>query len=96
MARGFEEDSSEIKKDAPTVRRENLRLLCSIAMSKGWTINSVDIKSAFLQGLPIDRAVHILPPPEANTAKLWKLNTSVYGLCDAPRSFYNKVNSVSA
>ena len=94
VARGFEEDTSDIKKDAPTVRKENLRLLCSLAVAKGWMINSVDIKSAFLQGFPIDRAVYILPPPEANTTKLWKLNTSVYGLCDAPRSFYNKVHTV--
>ena len=94
VARGFEEDKSEIKTDAPTVRKENLRLVCCIAAMNEWKIHSVDVSSVFLQGWDIDRAVYILPPPEANTKCLWKLKTSVYGLCDAPRSWYNKVNSV--
>ena len=37
-----------------------------------------------MQGKSIERDVFIKPPKEANTNKLWKLNTTVYGLCDAP------------
>ena len=35
-----------------------------------------------------------MPPPEDaySNAKLWKLNTAVYGLCDASRSWYLKVS----
>ena len=51
----------------------------------------MDIKSAFLQGKSIERDVFIKPPKEANTNKLWKLNTTVYGLCDAPREWYLSV-----
>jgi len=51
-----------------------------------WKIHSLDIKAAFLQGSSIERAVHLLPPPEAHTSKLWQLNIPVYGLCDAPRA----------
>ena len=41
-----------------------------------------------MQGKSIERDVFIKPPKEANTNKLWKLNTTVYGLCDAPREWY--------
>ena len=44
-----------------------------------------------MQGKPIERDVFIKPPKEANTNKLWKLNTTVYGLCDAPREWYLSV-----
>ena len=44
-----------------------------------------------MQGKSIERDVFIKPPKEANTNKLWKLNTTVYGLCDAPREWYLSV-----
>ena len=31
------------------------------------------------------------PPKEAQTDKIWKLNITVYGLCDAPRAWYLSV-----
>ena len=43
------------------------------------------IKSAFWQGKSIEKDFFIKPPKEANTNKLWKLKTTVFGLCDAPR-----------
>ena len=51
----------------------------------------MDLKTVFLQGKSIERDVFIKPPKEANTNKLWKLNTTVYGLCDAPREWYLSV-----
>ena len=47
-----------------------------------------------MQGFPIDRTIYLVPPPEAaySKSKLWKLNTAVYGLCDASRSWYLKVS----
>ena len=53
-----------------------------------WTIHSVDVKSAFLQGKEINRDVYVKPSQEAETDKLWKLKTTVYGLFDAPRVWY--------
>lgn len=49
VARGFEEDSTELRTDSPTRSKRNLRLVLAVAASKGWTINSLDISSAFLQ-----------------------------------------------
>ena len=53
----------------------------------------MDIKCAFLQGMNIDRLVYVVPPIEANTKRLWKLNTAVYGLVDASRTWYLKVKN---
>ena len=89
-ARGFEEEQL-FRKDSPTGSREGLRLTLSILASKGWKLNSLDIKSAFLQGKEIDRSVFIKPPPEANTDKLWELRKCVYGLADAPRKWHIKL-----
>jgi hypothetical protein len=60
------------------------------AVSKGWTIKSVDVASAFLQGREIDRDVYIKPPAElCEKDKVWKLKRCLYGLNDAPREWYN-------
>ena len=57
-------------------------------------IHSVDVKSAFLRGKEINRDVYVKPPQEAETDKLRKLKTTVYGLCDAPRIWYLWVKGV--
>ena len=92
VARGFEEDSNNLRTDSPTCMRESLKLTLCIAISNGWAINSIDIKAAFLQGLPISREVFLRPPKEANAAgKLWLLKKAVYGLSDASRVWYMRV-----
>lgn len=95
VARGFQEPNEHIKKDSPTTTRESVRVLLCMAISNpGWTINSLDIKSAFLQGDLIRRVVLLKPPKEANTNNLWRLNKCVYGLTDASRKWYLRVHTV--
>mgnify|MGYP001795813812 CR=1 FL=1 len=92
VARGFEEDNSEILKDSPTCTKESMRLALTIFASNEWICNSIDIKSAFLQGKQIDRTVFLIPPPEFQEPNvIWKLNTCIYGLSDASRSWYLRV-----
>ena len=88
VAKGFEEPSSEVRCDSPTCLKENLRLLLAIAVSQSWSIRTLEIKSAFLQGRKIQREVFLKPPPEANTEGVWRLNKAIYGLNDASRSWY--------
>ena len=54
VARGFEE-VEEVEKDSPTVAKSTMRILMSVAVSKGWTVKGTDIKSAFLQEKEIQR-----------------------------------------
>ena len=86
-ARGFEE-SHDFRTDSPTCKRESVRIVLSVIASNNWSLNSIDIKRAFLQGNAIDRVVFIRPPKEACTDKVWCLKKCVYGLADAPRKWY--------
>ena len=91
VVRGFEENSDSLQKDSPICGKDTLRLIFSIFASKGWTLYSLDVKAAFLQGLPIEREVYLKPPKHAGTDKLWLLLQCPYGLTDASRKWYLRV-----
>ena len=80
IVRGYEEEASNIQTDLPTICRENLWFVSTVAVSNKWKIHSRNVKSAFLQGFPIEYVVQVIPPPEANTSNLWQLRKTVYGL----------------
>ena len=65
VARGFEEDTSDIRTDSPTVSKENIRLMSTIAVANSWNVHSIDVRLAFLQGFEIERELFVVPPPEA-------------------------------
>ena len=95
VARGFEENSSNLQVDSPTCAKESLRLLFVLCGSLSWRIHSIDISSAFLQGGKLERELFLKPPKDACTADfVWLLKRCIYGLNDAPRSWYNKVKDV--
>ena len=64
----------------------NLDWFLAFVVSHKLKIISLDIRSTFLQGQPINREIFLKPPKEAGTDKLWKLSIIVYGLCDAPKA----------
>ena len=89
VARGFEESMlEEQRRDSPTCTKDSLRMVLSVVASKGWKCNAIDIKSAFLQGKPIEREVFVKPPKEFQSGFIWKLNKNVYGLNDASRAWH--------
>ena len=57
VARGFEENTDAIKTDSPTVTRQSLRMIMTVASSKEWKVQSMDISAAFLQGSKIEREI---------------------------------------
>ena len=57
VARGFEENTANLKKDSPTCSREAIRILITLASSKQWNCHTVDVKSAYLQGDKIQRKI---------------------------------------
>ena len=72
--RGDLEDTENVKTDAPTVRKANVKTLLMIAATEGWEIRSSDVQSAFLQSVPLERDVFVLPPKEKRVpGLLWKL-----------------------
>ena len=72
VAKGFMENSieSELNCEAPTCSPESLKIVLSVIKRKGWVIQSIDIKTAYLQSNKIERKVFIQPPKEAKTQKI--------------------------
>ena len=90
VARGYE-DESDVRSDSPTCMKDSIRLVLSVAVSRGWKMHSLDVKAAFLQGQQIARDLFIFPPKEfRKKGYLWKLRKVVYGLNDASRIWYLK------
>ena len=86
-ARGFEE-LSDFRTDSPTCMRESVRACLCIIATNSWKLHSIDFKTAFLQGKPIERDVYLKPPKECRTNMIWRLRKTVYGLADAPRVWF--------
>ena len=93
VARGFEENlSKNTRTDSPTCSRQALRLCFVTASTMCWELHSLDVTSAFLQGNLIERDVFVQPPVEWDgIASIWKLKRCLYGLNDAPRAWYKRV-----
>jgi len=91
VARGFEEHD-HIQSDSPTISKSVLRVFIVLCHMYGWTVKTMDIKSAFLQGETLSREVLVQPPRGYEMeGKLWKLRKCLYGLNDAARAFYMSV-----
>ena len=87
--RGDQEDTEGIRKDSPTVRKPNIKVFLMVCAKEGFAIQTSDVSAAFLQSVPIEREVFVLPPKERRErGKLWRLTKTVYGLADASRGFY--------
>ena len=88
VVRGFQE-AEHPRSDSPTLSKESLKMMMSIAANEGWKIQSLDVKNAYLQGKKINREVFVQPPADyAKPGKLWKLLKNVYGTYDGARSFF--------
>ena len=87
--RGDQEDTANVRKDSPTVRKGNIKIFCAVAAKEGWSIKTNDVTCAFLQGAPMEREVFVLPPKERRIPGiLWLLRKPVYGLADAARGWH--------
>ena len=94
VTRGFEDDEIDtVDKQSTTCSKEAFRILLAMAASHNWIVNSIDIKSAFLQGERASKDIYLRPPKEVETSKIWRLNKLVYGLADASLKWYKKVRN---
>ena len=88
VARGFEQrqgiDFDETY--SPVARRESIRVLLAIAVTRGMKIERFDVSTAFLNGT-LDDKVFIEPPEGVRVAsdECCQLNKALYGLKQAPR-----------
>ena len=89
---------AEVPRDSPTLGRHSKMLLLQLIASKGWNLQSFDIKAAFLQGKPQqDRILAIEPVAEIikmmnlSPHEICKLEKGAYGLVDAPFMWYQAI-----
>ncbi|WVZ80894.1 LOW QUALITY PROTEIN: hypothetical protein U9M48_028331 [Paspalum notatum var. saurae] len=82
---------------APVARLEAIRILLAFGASKGFKLQQMDVKSAFLNGF-IEEEVYVRQPPGFENAKFpeWirrKLRKALYGMTQAPRAWYARLKS---
>ncbi|WVZ62792.1 hypothetical protein U9M48_012494 [Paspalum notatum var. saurae] len=77
-------------------RLESIRIMLAFATSKGFKLQQMDVKSAFLNGY-IEKEVNVRQPPGFVSVKfpdrVYKLRKALYGLKQAPRAWYAKLKS---
>ncbi|WVZ75809.1 hypothetical protein U9M48_023840, partial [Paspalum notatum var. saurae] len=81
---------------ALVARLEVIRILLAFAASKGFKLQQMDIKSAFLNGF-IEEEVYVRQPHGFESAKfpdrVYKLRKALYGLKQTPRAWYARLKS---
>ena len=95
VVRGFQQGFVE-KTYAPVVDFTTVRLCLALAVQRNYSIQQLDVKTAFLHG-DIDGEVYVYPPEGiavCEEGKVLKLLKGLYGLKQAPRLWYDKWNEV--
>ena len=78
---------------APVARMDSIRLVLAIAASKGWKVNHMDVKSAFVHGeIQEDIYMHPYDFFQQDLSLVCRLNKSLYGFKQVPRAWYAKMD----
>jgi hypothetical protein len=81
---------------APVVQWSTIRLLLSTVLTEGWTTRQVDYTNAFAQA-ELKEEVYVECPrlfgPQSGSDKVLHLLKSLYGLRQAPRTFFEKLKA---
>lgn len=82
---------------SPVIRYSTIRILLALAAEKQMDIDHMDVKTAFLNG-DLSETVFIEQPEgfkiQGSEHKVYKLHKAIYGLKQASKSWYEKINSV--
>ncbi|KAG8498333.1 hypothetical protein CXB51_007179 [Gossypium anomalum] len=81
---------------SPVVKPATIRLILSVAVSKGWTLRQVDVNNAFLNGDLKDEVFMQQPPGYVQIGPhgerlVCRLTKALYGLRQAPRAWFDKL-----
>lgn len=80
----------------PVARMDTIRIMIAIASQRGWSSFQMDVKSAFLHGT-LEENVYVQQPMgyvvKGSEDKVCKLDKSLYRLKQAPRAWFNRIDS---
>lgn len=97
VAKGFKQRYGIDYEDtfSPVVKAATIRVVLSLAVSRGWNLRQLDVKNVFLHG-DLEEEVYMrqLPGYEQPTMPNYvcKLDKALYGLKQAPRAWYAKLS----
>jgi histone deacetylase 1/2 len=81
---------------SPVVKHATIRLILSLAVSRGWCLRQLDVQNAFLHGV-LEEDVFMRQPPgyehPAFPRHVCKLDKSIYGLKQSPRAWHARLSS---
>jgi hypothetical protein len=81
---------------SPVVKPATVRLVLSLAVSRGWVLRQVDVSNAFLHGY-LQEDVYMQQPPGFEDARfpshVCKVQCALYGLKQSPRAWYARLSS---
>jgi histone deacetylase 1/2 len=81
---------------SPVVKPTIVRLVLSIAVSKGWKLRQLDINNVFLQGTLAEDVYMAQPPGFHDPDKpefVCKLRKAIYGLKQTPHAWYHELHN---
>jgi hypothetical protein len=96
VARGFNQKHGidYFETFSPTIRFSSFRLLLVVAVKNGWSIEHLDIKTAFLHG-KLDEEVYIEQPEGYSVGpQVCRLKKAIFGLKQDARSWYKMIEPV--
>ena len=81
---------------SPVIKHTTIRLVISLAVSRGWVLRQLDVQNAFLHGI-LEEDVYMKQPPGYVDPQLpqhvCKLDKSLYGLKQSPRAWFSRLSA---